>query len=79
MDKPKVLTKEQIQRQDFVDNEIHWMLTELAKDITGTHIWNIEDIAKIREVAMEILYEWDSRMLHRDEFEMEFYPYIEEE
>lgn len=82
------LTRNQLRRQDFVDNEIHWLLTHLAEDINGQHSWNIEDVAKVRDVCLEILYDngyntkrnnGETDFRDRDEFEMEFYPFLEED
>lgn len=71
------LTKDELRRQDFVDNKIHWLLKELFEDVQphnqqGTIHWNIEDIARIRDEVYSIF-----EGLGVDEFQ--FYPYIEEE
>jgi hypothetical protein len=84
------LTRSQLRRQDFVDNQIHWLLTHLAEDINGEHMWAIEDIAKVREVCQEIIFQngYGSRnplknnerdFPNREDFDMEFYPYLIED
>jgi len=90
MNEPNELTRSQIQRQDFVDNKIHWLLTHLAEDINGEHLWNIEDVAKVREVCQEIIYQQgygnrnplknnERDFPNREDFDMEFYPFLEED
>lgn len=73
------LNKNQVRRQNFVDNEIYWLLTHLAEDITNRHAWNIEDFSRIREVAQEIIYQDDPNGISRELFDMEFYPYLKDE
>lgn len=66
------LTQEQIDRQDFVDNAIARMLSEISgkTSIYGWH--DINDIGAIRDVAEKlIVHDW--RLLT----EQEFYPFIE--
>ena len=63
------LTAEQIERQDYVDNEIHSMMCELSGN--DDLEWNIEPIAEIREIIYEYL-EKEGVMS-----EMDFYPYME--
>ena len=44
------LTRKQIIQQDFVDNEINWMLNRLMDELKSkqtSYKWNIEDIANI--------------------------------
>lgn len=66
--KEKELTKEQLERQDFVDNTIFAIIKELAME--KELAWDIEDIAEVRETIGFIL-------VHRYGIsEMEFYPYI---
>ncbi len=66
------LTQKQLQRQDFVDNEIHYLLEKLNP--TDTPIdWNIENIAQIRDTVQEILTERLNLCT-----ETEFYPFLEE-
>ena len=67
--KEKELTKEQLERQDFVDNTIFALINDLAmgKEIA----WDIEDIAEVRETVRLILFNRYGMS------EMEFYPYIE--
>lgn len=78
------LTKEQVRRQDFVDNEINWMLTHLMEDLKPqdtSYGWNIEDIAVIRDIIFPILkseYYGESTGFIPLE-EMDFYPFIEED
>ena len=63
-------SSEQSERQDWVDNACHGLLTELAgwKEVE----WNIEHISAIREAVQEIIVDELHLMT-----EMEFYPYIE--
>jgi len=84
----KELTKSQLRRQDFVDNNIHWLLTHLAEDINEQHVWNIDNIAKVREVVLDIICDegygatlpnGERDFRDRDEIEKVFYPYIEED
>ena len=66
------LTKKQIERQDFVDNEIYRLLQALNP--SGRSInWNIEAIASIREQIRHWLVE---RYGITDE--RTFYPYFRE-
>lgn len=70
------LTKNELRRQDFVDNKIHWLLSELFEDIQpynqqGSIHWNIEDIARVRDEIYSIF-----EGLGVDEFT--FYPYLDE-
>lgn len=66
------LTKEQIQRQDIVDNACHKLLIELA---VGPEVaaWDIENISIIRETAKEVIVDKLHLMT-----EMEFYPHMED-
>ncbi len=66
------LTKKQIERQDFVDNEIYELVQTLNP--SGQVIdWNIEMIAPLREHIREWIVERDKAT-----DENSFYPYIEE-
>ena len=69
------LTKNQISRQDFVDNKINWLINDLFEDVQphnqrGSIHWNIEDIAKIRDFIYENV------LKDLGVSEMEFYPYM---
>ena len=69
------LTKKQIERQDFVDDNIWWCINELFVDVQphnrqGIIHWNIEDIAKIRDFIYENV------LKDLGVSEMEFYPYM---
>jgi hypothetical protein len=62
-----VVTKQQIERQDFVDNAI----SELLQTVNPSNKevdWNIEIIGNIRDI-IQSFYNFD---------EQEFYPFIEE-
>jgi len=64
------LSKKQIERQDFVDNEIQ----NLIEKLNPTNIkidWNIENIAEIREIFRK-LYSEKLNLCS----ENEFYPFI---
>lgn len=66
------LTKKQIERQDFVDNEIFELLQNINP--SGQNIeWNIEMIADLRD---RIQY-WFVEYLNITD-EMTFYPYVKE-
>ena len=66
------LTKKQIERQDFVDNEIYRLLQTLNP--SGRSInWNIEAIASIREQIRHWLVE-----RYKVTDERPFYPYLGE-
>ena len=65
------LTKQQIERQDFVDNVIFDMINELIPSEKEME-WNIEVIGEIRDAIQ-------SQLVDRGICtEQEFYPYIEE-
>ena len=66
------LTKKQIERQDFVDNEIFGLLQALNPSRRSIN-WNIEMIASIRE---QIRYWLVERCNVTDE--RTFYPYFME-
>ena len=64
----KELTKEQLKRQDEVDNACYAFLLELAK---GSDLrWDMEGISQVREAVQDVLVD----KLHIMS-EMEFYPY----
>ncbi len=72
----KELSNRQIERQDFVDARIIWMLNELFEEIQphnqqGSVYWNIEDIGKVRDAIFSVLEPLGVN-------EMDFYPYLEE-
>ncbi len=68
----KKLTREQIDRQDFVDNAIYQLI--LMVNPTKKNIeWDIEMIGEIRDIIREWLVEG---LKITDE--QNFYPYIEE-
>lgn len=68
----KELTRKQIERQDFVDNEIFELLQNINP--SGQNIeWNIEMIADLRD---RIQY-WFVEYLNITD-EMTFYPYVKE-
>lgn len=65
------LTKQQIKRQDFVDNTIFDLINELIP--SGKEMgWDIEAVGEIRDAIQ-------SQLVNRGLCtEQEFYPYIEE-
>lgn len=66
------LTKEQIDRQDFVDNSIFNLIAELNP--TEDEIeWDIEMIGEIRDLISDLLNNKLSAFNQKD-----FYPYIED-
>ncbi len=64
------LTDEQIKRQDFVDNAIHGLLSELNPSQKNVE-WNIEAIGEIRDLICYWLVE-----CMRITDEKSFYPCI---
>jgi hypothetical protein len=86
------LTNAQIERQDFVDNQIYNLVNELVPEeyrsklpveVTDTGFggkgvaWDIEWITALRERIQSIIF--DSLNVpesERDAFEMAFYPYL---
>ena len=65
------LTKQQIERQDFVDNSIFELINELIPSDKEMD-WDIEAIGEIRDSIQ-------SQLVSRGFCsEQEFYPYIEE-
>lgn len=65
------LKREQIQRQDFVDNAIHDLMNEVNPREDPIP-WDIEMIASVREALRQVIVE---RLRLCDE--MTFYPYEE--
>jgi hypothetical protein len=66
------LTKEELKRQDYVDNEIHRLIIALAPVCTSVN-WDIEMIGAIRDE----LKVWIVDRLHICSEEI-FYPYVHE-
>ena len=64
------LTKKQIKRQDFVDNQIFELMQKLLP-ASKTVEWDIEAIATIRDVIQEQIVDKQELMS-----EVQFYPYI---
>jgi len=64
------LTKENIERQDFVDNEIQNLIENLNPAEIKIN-WNIENIAKIREAIRIVIVE-NLNLCN----EFDFYPFI---
>ena len=64
------LTKQQIRRQDFVDNNIFELLQKFLPP-SKTMEWDIEAIATIRDVIQEQIVDKQELMS-----EVQFYPYI---
>lgn len=63
------LTKQQIKRQDFVDNEIFELIQRLAP--SAKIKWDIEIIAYVREsIRIQLINK------KKIKSEMRFYPYI---
>ncbi len=65
------LTRQQIERQDFVDNAIFDLMNRLIPSDKEME-WDIEAIGEVRDV---ILAQFERKGFCT---EMEFYPYIEE-
>lgn len=67
------LTKEQIERQNDVDNLIYLMLRGMVNDDEKLKElpWDIEEIGSIRDVVKHILCD-----VHKIMTEQQFYPYI---
>lgn len=71
-----VLTGKQKVRQDFVDNKVHRLITELCLDfVTEQRLpgWDIEIIGEVRD-AIEELVTQKLQLCTRQQF----YPYVEE-
>lgn len=77
------LTPQATDRQDDVDNDIHSLICRMMPEkyaATSDDLdWDIEPISEIRDIIQRVLTEQlvltDQR--ERDEFEMEFHPYVE--
>lgn len=65
------LTKEDLLRQDEVDNAIHNLLRYLSMGKVDVK-WDIDDIGTVREAVKKVIV----GKLHVMT-EMEFYPYVE--
>jgi hypothetical protein len=70
-------TREELDRQDFVDNVIYAMVNALVPTSRNFMLeWDINWIAELREHVEDII---SSRLLtiddDEDKFSMEFYPY----
>ncbi len=64
-----VLTKKQIERQDFVDNQIFELIQKFAPSSKKIS-WNIETIGTIRDaIGKQII---DKKFMN----EIKFYPYL---
>ena len=63
------LTKSQIERQDFVDNQIFELIQQLLPPSRQID-WDIEVIGAIRDAISEQLV--DKKLMS----EMQFYPYL---
>lgn len=73
------LTQKQIERQDEVDNAIYALFNELLKPQGIKIKWDIATIGNVRDAIIEEV----AKQLHytgekKGQFEMAFYPYIEE-
>ena len=65
------LTRQQIERQDFVDNKIYQVLNDLIPSNKSVE-WDIESIGTIRDFIQQVLVEKGFCS------EQEFYPYFED-
>ena len=65
------LTRQQIERQDFVDNAVYELINELIPSENEMD-WNIEVISEVRDTIQSLLVDRGFCT------EQEFYPYIEE-
>jgi len=68
----KELTERQIERQDYVDNQIFDLIQNLVPTTSSVR-WSIEMIGDVRETIRE----WLVKRLQTTG-EMQFYPYLEE-
>ena len=66
----KILTKQQVERQDFVDNQIFELLQKLLPSSNKIE-WDIEAIAAVRDAIQKQLVDKQKLMN-----EGQFYPYI---
>ena len=73
MNAMKTLTKQQIERQDFVDNQIFELVQRLLPPSKKIK-WNIEVIGDIRDAIQEQVVDKKKIMS-----EKRFYPYIKHE
>jgi len=71
MDKSEImLTKQQLERQDFVDNKVFELINSLLP--SSKHIdWDIELIGNVREALRKEISQ-KLKVMN----EMQFYPYI---
>lgn len=68
------LTKEQLRRQDYVDNVIYRSLVDLLKDITNDDIkWDIDLIGEIRDKYYDTISFYTR---YYNISEDDFYPYM---
>lgn len=65
------LTKEQIERQDFVDNATFDFINSIIPNENQIE-WDIDSIAQVREKVWDVIKERNICS------EQEFYPFIEE-
>ena len=66
------LDRADLDRQDFVDNEIFTLINRLRPDGVSEMDWNIEHITVVREAVQKVIcHVFDCS-------EKYFYPYIEE-
>ena len=71
------LTKEQIERQDVVDNAINDLINELLEPQGIAIDWNIATISTAREAIVEAVSDHlNYAGEKKEQFEMAFYPYI---
>ena len=78
----KELTRKQLNRQDFVDISIYHLINELVPPTFYDKKldWNINWISNIRISVENILKkELSIETSNLDQFDMDFYPYLEEE
>lgn len=70
---PNELTDAQIERQDFVDNEILALVNSLKPEDAAEIEWDGEILGKIRDAVQSVLVDDLDLMT-----EQEFYPFIED-
>lgn len=63
------LTKQQINRQDFVDNQIFELIQKLIPESSEV-VWDIELIGEIRDAITEQM------VAKKNMNKMQFYPYL---
>ena len=81
------LTKEQVERQDFVDNEIYSLIGSLVPpeympergDWAEVFPPNADAIGKVRDIIQQIIREALDIKPDDEAFEMAFYPFVVEE